>query len=120
MKTTLISYSDTHTRRIYKHYAHAREKRPYFADTILDSVDTPDRMAKLLRIDRDRLKLYAELGCVRPIDVLECEVSEVMDALSNGDNAAAVEELYDCIAVCLRTIDVLEGRQSLGKPEGEK
>lgn len=113
-------FTNTHAVRILEHYGHAREKHPYFADVILDSVDTPDRMAQLLSIDRDRLKLYAELGCVRPIDVLECEVSEVMCAISNGDKAHAVEELYDCVTVLLRTVDVIEGRQKLGKPEGEK
>lgn len=30
--------------------------------------------------------------------------------------AAAVEECYDTIAVLLRMVDVLEGRQKLGKP----
>ena len=34
--------------------------------------------------------------------------------------AAAVEELYDVIAVLLRTIDVIEGRYKLGKPEEVK
>ena len=42
---------------------------------------------------------------------------ETLEALANGDKAHAVEELYDMIAVCLRTIDVLEGRQKLGKPK---
>ncbi|MBR3958064.1 MAG: hypothetical protein IKJ89_09460 [Kiritimatiellae bacterium] len=108
-----------HTFNIWRHYAHAREKHPHFADVILDSVDTPERIALHLRIDRERLKLYAKHGCVRPIDMLECEVSEVMDALAHGDNDAAVEELYDAVAVLLRTIDVLEGRQTLGKPKKE-
>lgn len=49
--------------------------------------------------------------------MLICEMWEVYDALSRGDRKHAVEELYDCVAVCLRTIDVLEGRQALGKPE---
>lgn len=42
---------------------------------------------------------------------------EVFEALVSGDKTHAVEELYDCVAVLLRTIDVLEGRQKLGKPE---
>jgi uncharacterized protein YabN with tetrapyrrole methylase and pyrophosphatase domain len=49
-------------------------------------------------------------------EVLDCECWEVAEALANGDTAHAVEELYDCVAVLLRTIDVLEGRQKLGKP----
>ena len=106
-----------HDGRVAKHYAHAREKHPYFADIMLDSMDTPERMALHLYMDRERLKLYAKHGCVRPLDVLECEVSEVMDALAHGDNDAAVEELYDAVAVLLRTIDAIQGRQPLGKPE---
>lgn len=51
--------------------------------------------------------------------ILECKMLEVHEALANGDKAHAVEELYDCIAVLLRTIDVLEGRQKLGKPKKE-
>lgn len=39
------------------------------------------------------------------------------DAIANGNTAHAVEECYDAISVLLRTIDVLEGRQKLGKPE---
>ena len=50
----------------------------------------------------------------------ECEVREAYEALYNGDKSQAVEELYDCAAVLLRAIDVLEGRQALGKPEEAK
>jgi len=44
-------------------------------------------------------------------------VWEATEALANGDKAQAVEELYDCISVLLRTVDVLEGRQKLGRPK---
>lgn len=43
--------------------------------------------------------------------------AEVCNAIARGDNAHAVEECYDTIAVLLRMVDVLEGRQCLGKPE---
>ena len=43
-----------------------------------------------------------------------------VDALANDDKTQAIEELYDCVAVCLRAIDVLEGRQTLGKTEETK
>ena len=51
-------------------------------------------------------------------ELADCEVWEATEALANGDKAQAVEELYDCISVLLRTVDVLEGRQALGKPKG--
>lgn len=48
-----------------------------------------------------------------------CSWIECMSAaVANGDKAQAVEELYDCISVLLRTVDVLEGRQALGRPKG--
>lgn len=50
--------------------------------------------------------------------LLNCEVWEVHEAIMKGDTAQAVEECYDAIAVLLRVVDVLEGRQKLGKPEG--
>ena len=48
--------------------------------------------------------------------LLNCGVWEVHDALLHGDNAHAVDECYDAIAVLLRVVDVIEGRQALGKP----
>lgn len=50
-------------------------------------------------------------------DLVLCELWEVDEAVAYGDTAHAVEELYDCVAVCLRTIDALKGWQKLGKPE---
>lgn len=47
-----------------------------------------------------------------------CSWIECMSAaLANGDKAQAVEELYDVIAVLLRTVYALEGRQKLGRPK---
>ena len=51
--------------------------------------------------------------------VLNCELAEVYEAYARGDTAHAVEECYDAIAVLLRMIDVLEGRQALGDPAKE-
>jgi len=54
------------------------------------------------------------------MSLLICETREFEEAMTLKDTAAAVEELYDVIAVCMRIIDVLEGRQELGRPkEGE-
>ena len=104
-----------HISNILKHYAHAKEKHPYFCDTITclseSGADTH------LDIYRSTLKAEADNGCVEADTVLMCEFYEALQAYKHGDTANAVEELYDTIAVCLRTIDVLEGRQKLGKPE---
>lgn len=53
---------------------------------------------------------------VKPTTILECEMAEVHEAYARGEMAHAVEECYDAIAVLLRTIDVLEGRQAFGDP----
>lgn len=111
------------TNRIWTHYDHAKEKHPYFCDSLLPK---EYRSAKQLRgtiksnlaRSRHRIKVGGLLRNLMWNEVADCEVWEATEAIFNGDNAAAVEELYDCIAVLLRTIDVLEGRQALGKPKG--
>ena len=106
--------------KIAAHYAHAIEKHPYFCDWVEPQGKTPEEVSKkiaftLTRI-RKRIKDYAKKRILGWDDLLDCEVWEVFEALASGNKAQAVEELYDCIAILLRTIDVLEGRQPLGKP----
>ncbi|MGN0845251.1 MAG: hypothetical protein ACI4QT_08555 [Kiritimatiellia bacterium] len=50
-------------------------------------------------------------------DILDCELWEIYDALAHDDKAQAVSECYDAIAVLMRTVDVLEGRQPLEEPK---
>jgi hypothetical protein len=50
------------------------------------------------------------------MDVLTCELFEAEKEMAVGNKKRAIEELLDMIAVCLRGIDVLEGRQALGDP----
>ena len=102
---------------IVEHYCHARSKHPYFADMMfLDENDAEEAKAnlgtvrKLLRMELKQGEVYAET-------LVNCELAEVCDAIARGDKAAAVEECYDAIAVLLRMVDVLEGRQKLGKPK---
>ena len=114
-----------HDARIRMHYDHAREKHPYFCDRMLPAWAEPnikDHIQRALEDRRARLKQGAGDGNLMWNEVLDCECWEVAEALANGDTAHAVEELYDCAVVCLRTIDVLEGRQKLGriKAEGAK
>ena len=113
-------YDGHHFKRVREHYAHAREKHPYFCDMIEPPAPT-DKARKTqnnqLEWTRLIIKTDARRGNLQFGDLLECEVREAYEALYNGDKSQAVEELYDCIAVCLRAIDVIEGRQKLGKPE---
>ena len=115
MNEPITTEETYHVSSILKHYAHAKEKHPYFCDIITclseSGADTH------LDIYRSTLKAEADNGCVEADTVLMCEFYEAIQAYKHGDTAHAIEELHDCIAVCLRTIDVLEGRQKLGKPE---
>lgn len=104
---------------IERHYMHANEKHPYFCDALFrenrKNVDGgPDRHLKLCRKNmRDRIR-GGELDF---LDVAECEVAELFVAWCNGNTTDAIEETYDVIAVLLRVIDVLQGRQALGRPK---
>lgn len=108
-----------HISNILKHYSHAMEKHPYFCDTLdgYGRTKFPGCNSQTLEYERHCISKDIEAGDLAWHQLLTCEMWEVFDALSYGDKTQAVEELYDCIAVCLRTIDVLEGRQELGKPE---
>ena len=109
-----------HISNILKHYAHAKEKHPYFCD-LIKSDEMPFDFVNWELEDSRKLLAHAKAaGVVRWDELLDCEKYEAMAEINRGDTAAAVEELYDTIAVILRTIDVLEGRQALGKPKGGK
>ena len=108
---------------IIKHYAHAKEKHPYFCDNLLPrDIEPPElpveeQIELNLAIARRRIESGEKIGNLLWNEILDCEVWEATEAIYERDYAHAVEELYDCVAVLLRTIDVLEGRQKLGKPE---
>lgn len=101
--------------KVMEHYDHARAKHPIFCDC-LTHWDTPSETAGQLRVARNMLQRATENGNVSAFEeVLMCELYEFVDALANGDNEAAIEELYDSAAVALRMIDVIEGTQKLGR-----
>ena len=110
----MADFDSHHYDCICKHYAHAREKHPYFCDGILSPVE--DYKIALAN-QRSRLADAKSCRMVAACDLIDCELLEAYVEASNGKNTRAVEELYDAIAVLLRTIDVLDGRQKLGKPE---
>lgn len=101
--------------KIREHYEHAKQKHSYFADEITRIEDESFWRSREIRYRRT-LKTRIELNNVGADDVLDCEVCEMFHAFTAGNTAAAVEECYDAIAVLLRVVDVLEGRQSLGDP----
>lgn len=103
---------------IERHYKHAKEKHPYFCDIICRDKTQFDGASFLLDDYRQRIKYSIGRETLCWSDLLGCEMYEALVEIGNGKTAAAVEECYDCIAVLLRTIDVLEGRQKLGGEGG--
>jgi hypothetical protein len=107
---------------VFAHYLHAKEKHPYFCDMLIPPKEEWDECnAKSYTNEfRSCIKSQIETNRVMATDICQCEIAEMEEALVKGDTAAAIEECYDAIAVLLRVIDVLEGRQALGKPEEVK
>lgn len=114
--------------KIQEHYEHAKDKHPYFCDGLLPT-DTDkgwnrgevlQKIVLELRLARDRIEVGGKIGNRLWNEILNCEVWELTEAIYHKDTAAAIEECYDAIAVLLRTVDVLEGRQELGNPTKEE
>ena len=108
-----------HISNILEHYAHAKEKHPYFCDSLYPKAYTRDearcRCKAELSACRELIKEQISYEVLQWDLLLNCEVWEAHEAIANGDTANAVEECYDAISVLLRVIDVLEGRQKLGR-----
>lgn len=127
MNTQHTTEETYHISNILKHYAHAKEKHPYFCDKIAPvDLDKEDEEGLADYRKSVKMSLSNMRSCIEALikeceldwnDLVLCELWEVDEAIANGDTAHAVEELYDCVAVLLRTIDVLEGRQKLGRPK---
>lgn len=134
---TRLDFIEKHAPRALCHYDHAKQKHPYFCDGLLPTQvlytmapgEIPSPMTKdsalhvinvKLRASRERIRRGTFSASILWNELLDCEVWEATEAIAKGDKAQAVEELYDAIAVCLRAIDVIEGRQKLGKPEAAK
>lgn len=103
--------------KIAAHYFHARRKHPYFSDKMFLDENYAEEAKRYLGIVRTILNIELKQGEVYAETLVNCEVAEICDAIASGHNAHAVEECYDAIAVLLRMVDVLEGRQKLGKPK---
>ena len=106
------------------HFAKALRKHPRFADTLFDWRELTHPFSGVATLAQSRLK-----SCRRSVatgeqyhrlianDLLGCEIAEAFAAHEQGDKAACVDELYDAVAVLMRMIAVVEGKQRLG---GEK
>ena len=110
-------FAKNHHLRALDHYRHALEKHPYFADTLASRSAIKELVANELEWQRVKLQNEIDDGRATAFQVANVEIMEICDAIVKGDIAAAVGECYDAIAVLLRMVDALEGRQKLGKPE---
>ena len=91
---------------------------PYFAEKIYNP-KTRIRgfeVFNILDAKRLRLKRHAERKIVDSIDVLDCEIWEIVDTYITGHPDKAISECYDAIAVLMRMIMFFEGTQKLGNP----
>ena len=107
------------------HFAKALRKHPRFADKLFYECESyysaKDAALAIAEDDLndERQDLYlAQKTCgVDSWSLISCEVLEAYVAHLKGDKAACVDELYDAVAVLMRMIAVVEGKQKLG---GEK
>ena len=98
------------------HFLKAVRKHPRFADALFEN-DVPDDAEYRLKCARNKVSYYERCGWLAGTILAECEITEANVAHLKGDAAACVDELYDAVAVLMRMIAVVEGRQKLG---GEK
>lgn len=106
--------------KIREHYEHAKAKHPYFCDGLIPNNMDKELMGIVIKNElataRGDIKKAIEQKNVTFSTLLNSEVWEVHEAVFKGDTKQAIEECYDCIAILLRAIDVLEGNQALGDP----
>lgn len=105
---------------IERHYKHAKEKHPYFCDMVTRDLWTVKDVQDNLKRIRQYIEQDIARNEVEAMSLLICEMREFEEAMTLKNTTAAVEEAYDCIAVLLRIIDVLEGRQEFGNPKKGK
>ena len=96
-----------------RHYSKAVRKHPRFADALHKYTDVKFAEVALEKM-RDNLDFMRECDAVSADELVECEMLEAFCAKSAQD---AISELYDAVAVLMRMIAVVEGKQKLG---GEK
>ena len=100
--------------RAVAHYAKAMRKHPRFADALFGD-DSADDAQDVLDAMRRELDYLAKNNWLDASALATCEIAEAQLANSQGDKAACVDELYDAVAVLMRMIAVVEGKQNLGK-----
>ena len=103
------------------HYAKAVRKHPRFADALFSMYehhteyeDVRDEMIVDLAEAREDLMMDEQAKTVVAKSIVSVETLEAFVEYLRGDKAACVDELYDAVAVLMRMIAVVEGKQKLG------
>ncbi len=108
--------------RAYDHYAKALRKHPRFADEFYHEYEgychTKDDALIFAQNDlkdlRDFMRVLADGSRIDVWTLLNCEFYEAFVEYMRDDKSACVDELYDAVAVQMRMIAVVEGKQRLG------
>ena len=99
--------------RVAAHFLKAVRKHPRFADALDKYTDVKFAKAALEKM-RDKLDFMRECDAVSADDLVECELLEAWCAPSEQET---ISELYDAVAVLMRMIATVEGKQKLGGAE---
>ena len=94
-----------------RHYLKAMRKHPRFADALDKYTDVKFAKAALEKM-RDKLDFMRECDAVSADDLVACELLEAWCAPNEQET---ISELYDAVAVIMRMIATVEGKQELGK-----
>ena len=107
------------------HFAKALRKHPRFADALFNDYEKycySEEEALViaeddLKDERNNISVMEKNSHIDVWSLLSCEFLDAYVEHLKGDKAACVDELYDAVAVLMRMIAVVEGKQKLG---GEK
>ena len=107
------------------HLLKAVRKHPRFADALFSTSERNERIRATalsqaecgLEEMREDIYLSTRDGTLEASYLLSCEIAEAEVEHMRGNAAETISELYDAVAVLMRMIAVVEGKQRLG---GEK
>ena len=123
LKARLNARDEAYNQRAASHFLKALHKHPRFADALFDIcernkrvVENEDYLREICDLEETREDIYLATrdGTLEARYLLSCEIEEAHVEYLRGDKAACVDELYDAVAVLMRMIAVVEGKQKLG------
>ena len=105
---------DDFYQRAASHYLKAVRKHPRFADALFPTADVAEAGQSVQEV-RDLVAHFVSNGVIDSVMLALCEIAEAQFENAMHNKSACVDELYDAVAVLMRMIAVVEGRQHLGK-----